>query len=528
MIPRGISFSSITKHWWIQIVGVGLVAFVIAAGVSTITPFAPQYHDEFSYLLAADTILHGRLANPTPDGWQAFQSFHILVTPTYASKYPLGLGLFVALGWATCGLPIAGCWLAAALCASSITWMLAGVTSRRWALAGGLLVAFHPAMQTTWSQTLMSGWLTAAGSALLAGGIFRLRRGSCRWAAVACGLGIGLLALTRPFEGLVATCISAGLLWALWSGRNLSFRLGIIYRSAPLASLPIAAALSMIAWHNYAVSGRLSGMPYRLHEEQYGVAPLFVFGHQLTPSIETLGQLPQIMHDFHYGWALESFLKRPGFWGWLVGIAQAAGTVWGFWVAFAMIPVLTVGYWRKFRLARWLALAVGLQMLFSAAVCWVFPHYLSPMLPWLVVLSVLGIRRIFRMFVRAQWLSMAQPRRLVGAILAVQLVLLAMAGLRMGRDPNRAWAQQRAALAAQFEARDGEHLILVRYSPEHNPHCEWVYNLADLEHAKVLWARHERDEWTEQLKSRYAPSRFIWQLNPDEENAQPKLLTQPF
>lgn len=523
-----IPFSNVAKCWWFPVVGTGLAAFLIAAAVSTITPFAPQFHDEFSYLLAADTILHGRLANPTPEVWQPFQSFHILVAPSYASKYPLGLGLFVALGWATCGLPIAGCWLAAALCAASVTWMLGGVTSRRWALAGGLLVAFHPAMQTTWSQSLMSGWLAAAGSALLAGGILRLRRGCNCWAAIACGTGIGLLALTRPFEGLVATCISACLLWCLWHGRSLSFKLSTIWQSAPLAAIPLTAALALIAMQNLAVSGRLSGMPYRLHEEQYGVAPLFVFGHQLTPTIESSGQLPQTMHDFHHGWALESFLERPGLWGWLVGIAQAAGTVWGFWVAFAMIPVLTVGYWSHFRLTRLLALAVGLQILFSAAVCWVFPHYLSPMLPWLIILSVIGLRRIFRMFVRAQWLPMAQPQRLVGAILAAQFVLLIIASLRMSREPSRQWAEQRAALAAQFEGREGDHLILVRYSPEHNPHREWVYNLADLEHAKVLWARGERDEWTEQLLSRYAGSRFIWQLNPDEENPQPKLLTKPF
>ncbi len=528
MIAAKFQFQTLTNHWRLMIAGVGLTAFLIAAGVSNIAPFAPRFHDEFSYLLAADTLLHGRLANPTPEVWQPFQSFHILLIPSYASKYPIGQGIFVAIGWWTCGLPIAGCWLAAALCAASVTWMLGGVTSRRWALAGGLLVACHPAMQTTWSQSLMSGWLTAAGSAMLAGGVFRLRRRYRFSAAAVCGAGIALLALTRPFEGLVATCISSAVLWSLWRGRSLSFKVRTVLRTAPVAAIPIAAALVLMGMQNYAVSGSVSGMPYQIHEQQYAATPVFVFGRQKTPAMETTGELPQTIHDFHHGWALDGFLERPGVWGWLQGIIEACGTVWGFWVVLAMLPILSVGYWSKFRLARLLAIAVVTQILFSAAVCWIFPHYLSPLLPWLVVLTILGLRRVFRIFVRSHLVRLAQPQRLVGAILVAQLALLMVSAFNMRRDPQRAWALQRSAIAAQFEAREGEHLVLVRYSAEHNPHREWVYNLADLEQSKTLWARDERDEWTEQLTDHYAGSRFIWQLDPDDENPQPTLLSQPF
>ena len=62
-------------------------------------------------------------------------------------------------------------------------------------------------------------------------------------------------------------------------------------------------------------------------------------------------------------------------------------------------------------------------------------------------------------------------------------------------------------------------MIIVHYAPSHIPHSEWVYNAADIDHAKVVWARDMGEAGNADLVQ-YFPGRKLWLLNPDEHPQQ--------
>src|ERR1700733_10804442 len=166
---------------------------------------SPDIYDEFCHLLVADTLRHFRLANPAHPLHQFFETFFVLQQPTYSSIYPIGQGLAPAFGWTLFRLPWAGVVLpVAALCALCY-WMLRGLTTPGWALAGGLLAVMEFGPLNHWMNDYWGGGLPAAAGCLVFGALPRLRlaytqRGAGIRAAVLLGAGVAINLLTRPYE----------------------------------------------------------------------------------------------------------------------------------------------------------------------------------------------------------------------------------------------------------------------------------------------------------------------------------------
>ena len=60
---------------------------------------------------------------------------------------------------------------------------------------------------------------------------------------------------------------------------------------------------------------------------------------------------------------------------------------------------------------------------------------------------------------------------------------------------------------------------MVRYDPDHDVHFEWVYNGAEIDGAKILWAR-DLDAAQNARLFDYFKDRQIWVVHPDDDDPQ--------
>ena len=86
------------KQGW-AVAAVGISVLLLRLAILPLFPIPiPFVPDDFSFLLASDTFVHGRLANPTPAMWIHFETIHVSMLPTYMSMYFPGQGLLLAAG----------------------------------------------------------------------------------------------------------------------------------------------------------------------------------------------------------------------------------------------------------------------------------------------------------------------------------------------------------------------------------------------------------------------------------------------
>jgi hypothetical protein len=526
-----IASDRLARPRWLAVGVVGLFALALSAGLTYLSGVPqPRVHDEFGYLLAGDTFARGRLTNRPHPLWQHFESFHIIQQPTYASKYPPGQGMFLALGQVLGGHPIVGVWISMGLACAAICWMLQGWLPPRWALGGGLLAtlqlvafgyAYNGGTSGYWSQSYWGGAVAALGGALTFGALPRLvgyRREVNRSGgsgqprlrnSLLLGCGLVVMANSRPYEGLVVSLPAAGLLlgWLL-SKHGPSLWVALTLVVLPIA-LVLAGATGMMCYYNYRVTGDPLLMPFQVYQAMYDVTPKF-----LGPAVHPEPYYHHaVMRELHAGWDREVYDEQRTPYGMFVMFLVKGIKLWSFYLGpLLTIPLLTL---RSVARNRWMAFALATCGLSLAALfleTWVFPHYAAPMTGLVLLLVVQGMRHL-RLW---RWRGKAVGLAIVAALPAL-MVLWLIASLAVGQraDPT-AWPMQRAEMLAQLSQTCERHLVIVRYGPDHSPFDEWVYNDADIDGSAVVWAREMKPEQNEELTA-YFRDRRIWLLEADAE-----------
>jgi hypothetical protein len=494
---------------------VGSLPFFGSAAVSLFWEFPqPRVHDEFSYLLAADTFSEGRLANHTHPRWQHFESFHILQQPTYASRYPPAQGLVLALGTKLGGHPVVGVWISAALGSMAILWMARAWLPPSWALFASLLAVLRIGIGGYWAQSYFGGWVAAAGGALLLGGLRQTLDRPTIARSLALAGGLVILSNSRPFEGLLLALPCAAVLLAFIGRRFATGQRDSMRRIV----LPIAVVMLLnIVWmgvYNQAVTGDPAKLPHRLYADTYMSVPNFVFlplpprPHYRHPEMARL----------HTGWEQDLYEEQQSWKGRFAAKGLVFATLWSFYLGIVLTMPLLLLLWS--RRDPWILFAVALCVYYLGSTffnIWNMPHYSAPFAPIVFILVAQGVRSAYD---SPRWhvLGFHLRRALPVACLAVLVYGLAQPN-RPRESPFPNWHLHRAQIVEDLEKQGGQHLILVRYrrdSPRHYPHEEWVYNRADIDAAPVVWAREMSPQKNRRLLNYFA-DRTVWLLEPDVE-----------
>lgn len=492
---------------------VGLFVLVVLLRLATLPffpPPVPKVHDEFSYLLGADLLASGHAGRPAHPLWEFFDTIHVIARPVYASKYPPGQALFLAVGQSLFGHPYAGVVISSALATAAVFWMLLAVAPPGIALLGGLHVALVFSSLHYWMQSYWGGSVALSGAALVIGAALRMLRWSDGRAGWMLGLGAALLMVSRPYEGAVLVLmVSAALMPRLWSHPQV--RLAFL-RSATL----LLPALLALGWYNYQVTGSPYVLPYSLYDRTYAAVPPLWPLPAYQPKEHSNAALAQQHAVLEYGdYAKARYGNKLSLLTRRSAELIRSAALWCGLFLFALLcaPV------RKDYLVRLLVI-VSLGALVALFLeVFFFQHYMAPLL---AVWIALGYRSLWIIRHRRKAFTLVLMTSLLWsaglALRKLQQEVQVLSQSKMARD----FPFNRHLLETQLKGMGGGHVVLVRYAPGHSSRYEWVYNAGLIDSAPVIWA-HDRGIDNARLLNRY-PNRAVWIIEPDSSTPTARLL----
>jgi len=542
----------------------------------------PKVHDEFSYLLAGDTFADGRLANPPHPLWIFFDTFHVIQHPSYASMYPPAQGMALALGkllgqpWIGVLLSVAvmcmaftwmlQAWVPAewALLGGVLVWARFGVFSywmnSYWggAVAATAAALVLGALPRIWDHgRLRDAVIFGLGTGILAvsrpveGAIFFLPLGvAMLWWALRLPATARRAAMKRIVSPVAAILLcSAGFVGYYNSrvtGSPVVFPHLVEQKMITTAIFlwqhdkpPIAYANPQFDdfYHNFLPGLYKASWPAAVGQWRYKSTDFWEFFLGPALSIPFLA-LP---------WVLAEPRNRLLF----VQVALSALELWVvvYYHAHYAAPlmasmfVLLLLSMRALRRFRFLGrpLGVGLTRLVVLFSVFIGPIYFAQALfsapniffIWLHQHIALGLV-IPLLALVLLWLASRAARQTMAGhrewfLASCEFLLVLVIVLQLCDVQRNLYADAfpyvddvnepfRKPVEDQLAAKPGQHLVLVRYSKDHNSGEEYVYNDADIDRARTVWAREIPGQNLAPL-FQYFPNRDVWLYEPDEDDS---------
>jgi hypothetical protein len=354
--------------------------------------------------------------------------------------------------------------------------------------------------------------------------------------ALLLGLGFAILGNTRPYEGLFfGIPIAAALFVWMFGKRGPLPRISIRHILLPIGLL-LAVTIAGMGYYFWRVTGSPFRTGYQVDMQTYYL--LYFPWQKLRPP-------PQfhhaVMRDFYLGrWNLGQYelARSHPFSLMLIKFLE----LWLFYLG----PVLTLP------LLAWVAVkpfgrfckSISRKTRFLMLVCFISavgielpiyipqPHYAAALTGAIYALVLQAMRHV-RLW---QWNQQPTGKAIVLAVPLICFGLLLVraagpiAGIPVPPGLPRTWysAQwgnvDRARVLAQLTRYPERQLAILRYKLDHDLADEWVYNEADIDNSKVVWAREMSPAENVEL-IKYFKDRQVWLAEPDEN--PPRLSPYP-
>jgi hypothetical protein len=397
--------------------------------------------------------------------------------------------------------------------------MLRAWTTPFWSLTGGLLAVIEFGPLNQWMNNYWGGALTAVAGCLVFGALPRLKVAPRERDAVLLGLGLAIHLLTRPYESIFLFLAAA--LFFLPMARQAN-ALRALAKVAPATLLIIAAALGLTLLQNKQVTQSWATLPYQLSQYQYGVPAALTFQQNPVPHTDLTPEQTldyRMQRSFHGNNTdtLSTYLLR---------LEYRVRFYRFFFLAplYLALPLFFTSI-RRFPFL-WVTLTL---LLFTLGINF-FPayqlHYAAACSCLYILLVIIGLQRLSAIQIHGRYAGRGAARILLflcGAhfVFWYGLHLFERSGVSQALLPYETWdainhrnPQRRILVNRELDKIPGQLLVFVRYNAQHAFQDEWVYNRADIDDARIVWARDLGQEEDEKLLQ-YYPHRKALLLTPD-------------
>jgi hypothetical protein len=241
----------------------------------------PAYHDEYSYLLQAETYLDGRVSYPVhPTHPELFSQFHVVNEDRFASRYFPATGLVIAPA-IRAGNPYWGHWLCGAL--TTIFIFLAGneLGAYKTGLFAGLFCALSPAL-ALFSNLILAHHPTLLGLSSFLYFYLLMWRTKSFSVGILAGVGLAFAMLSRPMAAAgFALPMGVVLLVNLirpvrWVHDETMPSRKTVFGLNLAVGFPIVVGLLILLPINKSITGNATKLPYAQFQEVY--TPKHIYG----------------------------------------------------------------------------------------------------------------------------------------------------------------------------------------------------------------------------------------------------------